>query len=195
MERTLCDWTLCDCLVKLGGAAITKKDEFETINEAVLAKVVSQIKRLLTERPGYKLVIVHGAGSFGHFQAKKCGVNGGSLDEDTVRKGFVDTRISVTKLNHSVVEALGKEGINAVGLSPCSFWRSETASADSVQILKSLVDNGFIPVVHGDAIIEPPKTKILSGDTLVHFLSTRVLSPRFVLFLVSTKYAWEKSKH
>jgi isopentenyl phosphate kinase len=65
---------------------------------------------------------VHGAGSFGHFQASQYGVARGGNDPAAAVQGFVETRRSVTQLNHAVVSALIDAGVPAVGLSPCGAW-------------------------------------------------------------------------
>jgi isopentenyl phosphate kinase len=63
-------------ILKLGGSAITYKDQFETLNEATLHSIAKR----LHERPQSSssspslsplLILIHGAGSFGHFQAKQ----------------------------------------------------------------------------------------------------------------------------
>jgi len=53
-------------IIKLGGAAITRKQTFETLNDDVLDLCASHIAQLHANR--VRLVIVHGAGSFGHHQ-------------------------------------------------------------------------------------------------------------------------------
>nr|XP_051221633.1 isopentenyl phosphate kinase-like [Lolium perenne] len=53
-------------------------------------------------------IVVHGAGSFGHFQASRSGVHKGGLHTTLVKAGFVATRISVTSLNQEVVRALAR---------------------------------------------------------------------------------------
>lgn len=85
---------------------------------------------------GLAFVIVHGAGSFGHFSAKEYGLKGQflvpspstnrtsssklSMDETRYKKqGLAKTRLSVQKLNHLVVESLVEYGVNAVSISPC----------------------------------------------------------------------------
>jgi hypothetical protein len=65
---------------------------------------------------------VHGAGSFGHFQASQYGVARGGNDPAAAVQGFVETRRSVMQLNHAVVSALVDAGVPAVGLSPCGAW-------------------------------------------------------------------------
>nr|POE55063.1 hypothetical protein CFP56_26645 [Quercus suber] len=76
-----------------------------------------------------RFVVVHGAGSFGHFQASKSGVHKGGLDQSLVKSGFVATRISIT-------------------------------SADLAAVAKA-IDSGFIPVLHGDAVLDELQTDVL----------------------------------
>ncbi|CAI0394400.1 unnamed protein product [Linum tenue] len=102
-------------------------------------------------------VVVHGAGSFGHFQASKSGVHKGGLDKSLVKAGFVATRISVTTLNLEIVRALAAAGIPSVGMSPfsCGWLTSERnlESADLSMVVKA-IESGFVPVLHGDAVLD-----------------------------------------
>uniref|UniRef100_A0A0D9V626 Aspartate/glutamate/uridylate kinase domain-containing protein n=1 Tax=Leersia perrieri TaxID=77586 RepID=A0A0D9V626_9ORYZ len=94
-------------------------------------------------------VVVHGAGSFGHFQASRSGVHKGGLHSTLVKAGFVATRISVTSLNQEIVRALAREGIPSVGMSPFACgWSTKQrklASVDASQIIQSL-HVGFVPI-------------------------------------------------
>ncbi|CAM8938251.1 unnamed protein product [Rhodiola kirilowii] len=49
-----------------------------------------------------RFVVVHGAGSFGHFQASQSGVHRGGMDQPLVKAGFVATRISVRLIPFSL---------------------------------------------------------------------------------------------
>ena len=111
-----------DVIIKLGGAAITKKDELETIDDEVLDACVSIIAKQ-REKGNPNIVVVHGAGSFGHFSAKKYGVADGGILEGTgaaaserLRKGVAETRASVGKLNSIVTSRLVAAGVPAVSL-------------------------------------------------------------------------------
>lgn len=131
-------------------------------------------------------IVVHGAGSFGHFQASKSGVHKGGLDCSLVKAGFVATRISVTSLNMEIVRALAQEGIPSIGISPFSCgWTTDqrnVASADISTVAKA-VDSGFIPVLHGDAVLDHSQgCTILSGDVIVRHMA-EVLEPQYVVFL------------
>ncbi|KAL5221701.1 hypothetical protein ABZP36_026414 [Zizania latifolia] len=132
-------------------------------------------------------VVVHGAGSFGHFQASRSGVHKGGLHSTLVKAGFVATRISVTSLNQEIVRALAKEGIPSVGMSPFACgWSTKQrnlASANASQIIQSL-HSGFVPVLHGDAVLdESLDCTILSGDVIIRHLA-QLLTPKYVVFLV-----------
>ncbi|XP_062162041.1 isopentenyl phosphate kinase [Alnus glutinosa] len=217
------------CIVKLGGAAITCKNELEKINEENLGIVSSQLRQamMLGQSPSTKVlgmdwskrhgesevsccvddfgydavidsshfIVVHGAGSFGHFQASKSGVHKGGLDQPLVKAGFVATRISVATLNLEIVRALAREGIPSVGMSPFSCgWSTcqrNIASADISMVAKA-IDSGFIPVLHGDAVFDGLQgCTILSGDVIIRHLAEQ-LKPEYVVFLTDVLGVYDR---
>jgi len=84
-------------VVKLGGSAITIKAQLETLKEETLEATVQHIAA--ASRSGVRLAVLHGAGSFGHFQAKRYGISNGNGHLQWAL-GFADTRRAVTRLNH-----------------------------------------------------------------------------------------------
>jgi isopentenyl phosphate kinase len=82
-------------IFKVGGAAITDKNDSEKLNREVLEATCRSLSETCggVDRP---IVIVHGAGSFGHHIASVAGVAQGGLESLTVKCGFVDTRYRVT---------------------------------------------------------------------------------------------------
>ncbi|XP_054823121.1 isopentenyl phosphate kinase [Prosopis cineraria] len=214
------------CIVKLGGAAITRKTELEMINEETLQKVSEQLRQAMiassakppgmdwSKRPGKpdisckpeefgdhsagdckRFIVVHGAGSFGHFQASKSGVHKGQLHKPLVKGGFVATRISVTTLNLEIVRALAREGIPSIGMSPfsCGWITSERhmTSADFSMVAKT-VDSGCVPVLHGDAVLDEIQgCTILSGDVIISHLAAQA-KPEFVVFLTDVYGVYDR---
>ncbi|KAI3987734.1 hypothetical protein MKX01_028468 [Papaver californicum] len=221
------------CIVKLGGAAITCKNELEKINEENLGIISKQLRQSMmiggsstsfsvkvlgmdwSNRPGgdsqisinpdefgdqpeldmSKFIIVHGAGSFGHFQASRSGVHKGGLHHPLVKAGFVATRISVTSLNLEIVRALAREGIPSVGMSPfASGWttcKRNISAADTFQVAKS-IDSGFVPVLHGDAVYDDLQDcTILSGDVIIRHLA-ELLKPEYVVFLTDVLGVYDR---
>ncbi|XP_010477836.1 PREDICTED: uncharacterized protein LOC104756878 [Camelina sativa] len=216
------------CIVKLGGAAITCKNELEKIHDENLEIVACQLRQAMMEgsapskvigmdwskRPGSseiacdvdvlgdqessefsKFVVVHGAGSFGHFQASRSGVHKGGLEKPIVKAGFVATRISVTNLNLEIVRALAREGIPTIGMSPfaCGWSTSkrDVASAD-LSVVAKTIDSGFVPVLHGDAVLDNILgCTILSGDVIIRHLADH-LKPEYVVFLTDVLGVYDR---
>lgn len=140
-------------------------------------------------------IVVHGAGSFGHFQASKSGVHKGGLSRSLVKAGFVATRISVTSLNLEIVRALAREGIPSIGMSPFSCgWSTcqrNMTEADISTVIKA-IDTGFIPVLHGDAVLDTvQECTILSGDVIIRHLAAE-LNPEFVVFLTDVLGVYDR---
>ncbi|XP_022946700.1 uncharacterized protein LOC111450692 [Cucurbita moschata] len=216
------------CIVKLGGAAITRKNELETIHEENLATVSSHLRKTMvsgsssentigmdwSKQPGKSgiactaddfgehevglaspFIVVHGAGSFGHFQASKSGVHKGGLDRSLVKAGFVATRISVTLLNLQIVRALAREGIPSVGMSPFSCgWSTCERNMDAVDLhgVSKAINSGFVPVLHGDAVFDDSLgCTILSGDVIIRHLAEN-LKPDYVVFLTDVLGVYDR---
>ena len=144
-------------VVKLGGAAITNKAINETLNAEIFALVCDHLHRAVSASgPAPHLLVVHGAGSFGHLSAREYGLStGGSLADERLLRGFAITRGAVRKLNTIVVTALCARGLPALGVSPFDHnW----STADKISITDAgaslaasaarLLSLGFTPVVH-----------------------------------------------
>ena len=173
----------CSLLVKLGGSAVTVKSTFETLNGTALKKAADALARGQLQGT----VLMHGAGSFGHFQAREHAVSRGPAHESFSWLGFAATRASVTTLNHHVVEALLNAGISAVGVSPFPRWTTHgKALANGTILIEEIADLlrvGLTPVLHGDAVLDSLQgASILSGDTIMERLATE-LRPRLVVFV------------
>ncbi|XP_002512133.2 isopentenyl phosphate kinase isoform X1 [Ricinus communis] len=216
------------CIVKLGGAAITCKNELEKVNEENLEIVSSQLKQALIAGSGSQrvlgmdwsnrhgtseiscdvdnfqeqtsldscsFVVVHGAGSFGHFQASKSGVHKGGLSQPLVKAGFVATRISVTTLNLEVVRILARDGIPSVGMSPFSCgWSTSQRNMESADLsmVAKAIGSGFVPVLHGDAVLDEFQgCTILSGDVIIRHLAA-YLKPESVVFLTDVLGVYDR---
>jgi len=193
-------------VVKIGGSACTQKAKFETLNEPALNAVADQLGELSKE--GRSMAIVHGAGSFGHKQAREYGVskgvqkNGGNDPSDLparLREGFAKTRLSVTTLNKHVVTALIERGMSAVTISPCPFVGTVAKKLPGSRLPPStkqgifaLLSRGLVPVVHGDAVLDEAQgCAILSGDVWMVELC-RELGASFAVFITDVDGVFTK---
>jgi len=142
---------------------------------------------------------VHGAGSFGHHQAKQYQVHRGIYKDDSISKaelfkGFCLTRESVCKLSSAVLDSLNKEGVLATGCKAFPAWETATVydqnHSKTVNVIKhnaqeiaKVVNSGIIPVIHGDCVFDSEQAcSILSGDLILETLATE-LQVKQVVFL------------
>lgn len=172
-------------ILKIGGSAITVKDANEpTIDEENLDRIAEEISSYNDD-----LVIVHGAGSYGHIYAKDYGIgNLVSNASEHLRKieGVCKTQASVELLNYMVVTKLQQKGIPAVGIKPSAILTtsSKRIALCDTTIIKKYLENGFVPVLYGDAVLdenEHIKFAIISGDQLVTYLAKELKAERVIL--------------
>ncbi|EDO43182.1 predicted protein [Nematostella vectensis] len=176
--------------IKLGGCAITDKNTFETFDLSSIEAAAKVVSKLVG-----KCVLIHGAGSFGHFQAHKYGIAKG-LGDDPIRgkAGFVKTRLSVTKLLHKVCEVFVEQGIPAVALSPCGSWKTSGGhvTKSAVNQMIDLLEAGFVPVIHGDCVLDNQiGCFILSGDKIIEQI-VKEQRPNRVVFLTNVDGVFDR---
>ena len=172
-------------ILKIGGSILTSKDSADSeVDTKSLKRIASEIKASL-DNSAKELVIVHGAGSFGHPPAKKYKI-GEAFDEDEYpqkRIGFCETQNAVKKLNMLVCEAFIEKGLPVVAIPASSFM-----TASNKRIVEGNLDNfkkylrkGFIPVIYGDVVLdEELEICVISGDQLIQYLA-RNLNPDMVV--------------
>jgi len=155
-------------ILKLGGSVITDKSADCAVNRARLATVAGAIAGVRTGR----LLMIHGAGSCGHPEAKRYHLDQGASAGNT--DGIFVTHRAVSSLNDAVVAALRKKGVAAVGVHPL-----HTGIADNGRLvgfecrhLEKMLMLGMVPVIHGDVVMDLSKGAcIVSGDQLVRYLA------------------------
>ncbi len=155
-------------LLKIGGSVITEKSG----DCAIDYSAISRLAAVIAARPQQSLVIVHGAGSCGHPEAKRYRIAEG-LDGSNLPGVFV-THQSVRRLNDAVVMALRENGIEAIGISPLSAAISDSGRIRSFSSgpLEEMIRVHLIPVLHGDVVMDCSRgASIVSGDQLTRYLA------------------------
>ena len=100
-------------LIKLGGSVITDKKEYRKFNRDIVARLCSEIKD-----SGEDVIVVHGAGSFGHVIAKKFDLNSGYHDKEQIA-AVAQVCYDVRELNSMIVAELNDAGIPSISLCRC----------------------------------------------------------------------------
>ena len=159
-------------LIKLGGGLITFKEELCKVRTDVLNACAEQIAEIV--ELGWKPIIVHGAGGFGHLRAKEFSLNIGRDDSIVGQNEAVDlVRAEMLELNSHVCSALIEKGLQ-VSSHPPHTWSRGTGQGFSGTLERFDTEGSVIPVTHGDVndCDEPQGFGILSGDHLMQRLSS-----------------------
>jgi len=165
-------------ILKLGGSVITDKSGRCMIDEERISAVAKEI----SARKNIFPVVIHGAGSCGHPEAKEHHIDKG-LDHNN-RSGIFITHAAVRKLNERVVDALRASGVEAVGIHPLDACTAKNGRLISFELgpVEMLVRHGIVPVLHGDVVMDLGQGAcIVSGDQLVSYLAGNMAVDRIGL--------------
>ena len=165
-------------IIKLGGSVVTFKEKPLTPNFQGIEKmseVLGEIKK------NFKIIIVHGGGSFGHYWSIK-------YDMHTKPYPYSDLGVSVVhesmiKLNHIIINKFIESKLKPYSIQPSAFVFNSAADSERIHnILDMTNENDLIPITFGDVIYTSGNNfSILSGDTIMSMLCT-VLHPKFSIF-------------
>lgn len=172
-------------ILKLGGSALTKKDaDTPTIDDVNLDRIAKEVSYYNQD-----MIIVHGAGSYGHIYAKEYAIGDNiTSPEDNQYKieGMCRTQNSMQILNYMVVKKLQENNIPAIGIKPSTFIIAEDTRINlcDLEIIQRYIREGFVPVLYGDAVLDYDNRKkfsILSGDQIITHLAKKLKPERVIL--------------
>ncbi len=158
-------------ILKLGGSVITDKSIQNQADTKTIQRIAKEISRIsIASTP---LILVHGGGSFGHPIASLYQIHKG-LHSSSQKIGFSKTRSAMSNLNKIVVDIFLGEDIPVVSVQPsaCTITSSGRVKHMDLEPTRSLLQFGFVPILHGDAVIDLAQgIAILSGDQIVTYLA------------------------
>jgi isopentenyl phosphate kinase len=165
-------------LVKLGGSVITDKTRECTARRQNLDRLAREL------RAGEgRMIIVHGAGSFGHFKVQKHGIKDGRIPHEKLEI-VTEIHRDLHQLGGYVLDALAEAGMNGVLLPGHTVARMEGSGLTvRGELFDGFVSMGTVPITNGDVVLNGSKRfAVCSGDTLMVELA-RQLKPRKVVFV------------
>ena len=172
-------------IIKIGGSALTVKDaDKPTLDEDNLERIAGELSAYNDD-----MIIVHGAGSYGHIYAKKYGIGDviSNVNDHLYKlEGVCRTQASVQLLNYMVCEKLQEKGIPAIGMKPSAYMTTNNKRIDMCDtgLIRKYLDNGFVPVLYGDAVLDNNdymKYAIISGDQIITYLAEDLNADRVIL--------------
>lgn len=168
-------------ILKLGGSILTKKDlKDPEVNFANLNRIANEIKNAFNNQFNNELsdglVIIHGAGSFGHPPAKKYAIGEPFTKDQYPKKriGFSKTQNCVKKLNTIICDVLIEHELPCVSLQASSFITTKNKRINnfSLDLIGKYLEEGFISVIYGDVVLDDDlKIAVLSGDQILQFIA------------------------
>ena len=191
--------------LKLGGSLITDKTQPYTPQLDVIKDLTIEIATALQTQPNLRLVIGHGAGSFGHVPASEYHTRDGlprssplihrerDETEDNYWKGFAEVWYQASSLNRFVMKALHKAGVSTMSLPPSS---SVIASDGKVFVwettpIRMALSARIVPVIFGDVVFDEVRGgTILSTEDLFMHLA-HALNPERILLAGIESGVWE----
>ena len=166
-------------LVKLGGSVITDKTSYCTFRDGVLSRLVDEIVAA-----GQELILVHGAGSFGHVLASEHRIQDGYTNDSQI-PAAAKVMEDVRDLNLRVMRVLNDGGLPSASLPPSAVASLRWGKLDSldVSMFRRYLDLGICPVTFGDVALDSERRfGICSGDQLMERLA-REFRPQRVIFV------------
>jgi isopentenyl phosphate kinase len=169
--------------LKLGGSVLTDKTRPEALDEVTLRRVVQALAEALSSPGAPRLLLGHGAGSFGHHWAQQYQTHLGIRD-DRGWEGVTRVADAMSRLNRGVVGHLLEAGVRAVSVAPSASAVTEAGTLVEMALepLRMLLAGGLVPVVHGDVIVDRRQgAAIASTEQIFAFLAQRLRPRRIVL--------------
>ncbi|MGB7342266.1 MAG: isopentenyl phosphate kinase [Phototrophicaceae bacterium] len=169
-------------LLKLGGSLITDKTQEATLRPQVLNRLAQEINQAY-QAIDLPLLIGHGSGSFGHFEAKR---------HDTIKgvktleqwAGFASVGRIAAELNFHVATALGLAGLPVLRIQPSASAITSNGIIQDMAlqpILRALAHQ-IIPLVYGDVAFDDVLGgTITSTETVFQYLVAQLPVKRILL--------------
>jgi isopentenyl phosphate kinase len=171
-------------VVKLGGSVLTRKRQAERLRPKVLRRLAEE----LASAPDVPVVLLHGAGSFGHPSARRFGLAlAPEPDAAPARRARGAAIVSgeVRRLHLAVVRELVRAGASPWSVPLANHARNRegrTVALDPAPFRDAL-GRAVLPVSFGDVVPDEAwGWSILSADTIAVHLA-RDLGARRVLFV------------
>ncbi|MEA3203817.1 MAG: isopentenyl phosphate kinase [Thermoplasmata archaeon] len=164
-------------LVKLGGALLTDKAHDMTLRAEVAQRVVGEVAQ--ARRP---LVLLHGAGSFGHPFVKRFGLGTPPFDA-AKRVGVAQTLAGLSYLAAEVQGLAVEAGMRTVPVPlHLASLRRGALPKSVAETVQDLLADGFTPVLHGTLVRDDELGwRVLSADEALAQLAAR-LKPALCVF-------------
>jgi len=169
-------------ILKLGGSVIT--DKASVAPKANLENIIRLGKEIFEAYSSekFRLILIHGAGSFGHGIVKETGIDKGiNKKEDLL--AFAEVQRLQNALNVMVTQEFIKAGIPSMPCQASSHAVMENGRIVKMEVetISGLLDIGIVPVLYGVPAFDIAQgCSILSGDQIAPFLAKKLGAKKII---------------
>ena len=166
-------------VIKLGGAALTDKTRIYTPRVRIIHSAARQIA---TIRKTHSVLIVHGAGSYGHIPVKRFGLVDG-FHNSAQLKGLSATKFRLLQWEVKLNRIFLQHEIPVVPFQPSSYTIARNGRIRSCEIdpIKATIRLGCIPSMGGDIVSDAATGfSIVSGDQLAAYMAVALKASMLV---------------
>ncbi|MFQ6020533.1 MAG: isopentenyl phosphate kinase [Candidatus Aenigmatarchaeota archaeon] len=168
-------------ILKIGGSIITDKSSKKPkVNYENLERISKELASVYNTE--ISMILIHGAGSYGHPIVKGTGINKGIKTFEQL-KAFAETQRLQNELNSIVTKYLINEGLPAIPCQASSFVVMDLGKIKEMSLtaIKGLLQAKMIPVLYGvPAYDKSQGCSILSGDQLAPYLAKKLNAKKII---------------
>lgn len=179
-------------IIKFGGSVITHKAKKGIFNSNTTQQLLEELRKFFDTGSAKKdelktvfdLILVHGAGSFGHISASKYQLDKG-YKNDKQLIGLSEVHNDVRDLNLRFMNQLLLNGFPGISIPPLVIVRNRAKMVGymDTEIFRKVLDMHCIPVTFGDVVPDDSLGfSICSGDSIIQKLA-EVYKPERVIFI------------
>ncbi|MFY9717176.1 MAG: isopentenyl phosphate kinase [Thermoplasmata archaeon] len=187
--------TLRPVVLKLGGSLVTRKKEIEKLRPKVIARLAAELASVRD----VPVILLHGAGSFGHPGAQRFGLAQppGPQEKPAERtRGAAIVSTEVRRLHLAILRELIAAGLRPLSMPMATHARNRGGALASIDAspLEDALERGAMPVTFGDVVPDDDwGFSILSADTIAEAL-VPILRPSRVVFATDVPGILEKDR-
>jgi isopentenyl phosphate kinase len=177
-------------IIKFGGSVITDKKIKYKFRPKVTDRLAKEFKPSVKN---HQMILVHGAGSFGHILSKKYELDKGFRTPKQLAK-VAEVKKDVRELNLKILKILIKNNLNPISISPSSVISNNNKLINEINLstFEKPMNLRFIPVTFGDIVMDKSLGfSICSGDQIILHLAKK-FKPDHVIFVTDVDGVFTK---
>ena len=157
-------------VVKLGGSVITDKRLAFRANYRSMHNIARTLVRVRD-----KLVLLNGAGSFGHIPVKRSGLDMGF--SRSKMQSFAVTKLQLLRLQEILASVFCSHKIPVIPFTPSSFMMARSGRLCRAEIapIREFLNLGLVPLFGGDLVPDLNQGwSVVSADQMASWIAPRV---------------------